>query len=247
MHIDPALYGDSLADLYDLIYPVTPEVEHSAAFVAERTPAGGSVLELGVGTGRIAVALAEHGLRVHGVDASKRMLDVLAEKTGGREITSEQGDFTTVDCGRAFDTVLIALNTLFMVPSQDGQIACLENACRHLRGAGKVVVDVYDPTRLHSLPTATDTMIQHLDAESILLCSIQVDRVNQVAAIGQTYLRSGELRKTPEISRYAFPAELDLMARVAGLRLVERYEDWKGRRYQHTSTRHISVYEPGPA
>lgn len=245
MQLDPAIYGDSLGDLYDLIYPVTSEVRHTRDFVVQRTPEGGSVLEFGVGTGRIALALANTGLEVHGVDASPRMLELLHDKSDG-SVTATLGDFTSVDCGGPFDTVLIALNTLFMVPDQDLQIQCLRNARRHLKQAGVLVLDVYDPTRLHSLPTATDTMIQHLDSQSILLCSIQVDRVNQVAAIGQTYLRSGEMRKTPEISRYAFPAELDLMARLADLVLVERYEDWQGRRFEHRSQRHVSVYSPRP-
>lgn len=244
MQFDPALYGDSIADIYDLIYPVTSEVADAADFVGERTPPGGSVLEFGIGTGRIALTLADRGFAVHGVDASKRMLDLLLEKTADRDITTSLGDFTTVELSRTFDTVLIALNTLFMVPSQDLQIECLRNARRHLREGGRLVLDVYDPTHLHSLPNANDTMVQHLGPEALLLCSIQVDRVHQMAAIGQAYLRSGELRKTPEITRYAWPAELDLMARIAGLRRVERYEDWSRRPFRHASARHISVYEP---
>ncbi|GAA2016414.1 class I SAM-dependent methyltransferase [Nakamurella flavida] len=246
MQLDPALYGEGLADIYDLIYPVSPEVDSAADFVAARTPAGGTVLEFGVGTGRIATALAERGLKVNGVDASQRMLDRLAEKTADLPVMATLGDFTSVDCGGSHDTVLIALNTLFMVPSQEGQIQVLQNARRHLADDGALIVEVYEPTRFHSLPGGTDTMIQHLDRESLLLCSIQVDKVNQIAAIGQAYLRSGELRKTPEISRYAFPAEVDLMARIAGLQLTERYEDWDGRYFEHRSVRHISVYRPVP-
>lgn len=244
MQLDPALYGDGLADIYDLIYPVTPDVDAAAAFVADRTPPAGTVLEFGIGTGRIALALAERGIKVHGVDASPRMLEQLAAKTADLPIMTTLGDFTDVDCGGTYDTVLIALNTLFMVPSQDLQIEVLRNARRHLADDGALVVELYEPTRFHSLPGGTDTMVQHLDRESLLLCSVQVDRVNQIAAIGQAYLRSGELRKTPEISRYAFPAEVDLMARCAGLRLAERWEDWDGHRFEHRSVRHISVYRP---
>lgn len=244
MNLDPALYGDGLADIYDLIYPVTPDVEAAAAFVAERTPSSGTVLEFGIGTGRIACALAERGIKVHGVDASPRMLEQLAAKTADLPIMTTLGDFTSVDCGGTYDTVLIALNTLFMVPSQEQQIEVLRNARRHLTDDGALIVELYEPTRFHSLPGGTDTLVQHLDRESLLLCSIQVDRVNQIAAIGQAYLRSGELRKTPEISRYAFPAEVDLMARCAGLQLTERWEDWDGHRFEHRSVRHISVYRP---
>ena len=244
MLIDPSRYGDELADIYDLIYPESPEVGATADFVAERTPEGGSVLEFGIGTGRIALALADKGLRVHGVDASQAMLDKLAEKAGERAVTATLGDFTTVDCGGVHDTALIAINTLFMVPDQEGQIAVFENARRHLKDEGRFVVEAYEPTRFHAMATAQEVMVQHLDKESILLLTVQVDKVEQIAAIGQTYMRSGELRKTPEISRYSWPAELDLMARIAGMRLVERYEDWFGSPFHHRSARHVSVYEP---
>jgi SAM-dependent methyltransferase len=133
MPLDPAMYGDELADIYDLIYPPTPEDELAAKFVAERTLPGGRVLEFGVGTGRVALPMADCGLQVHGIDASKRMLDTLVEKAGSRPITVQVGDFTSAKVDDTFDTALIALNTLFMVPSQDGQIAVLENVAEHLR------------------------------------------------------------------------------------------------------------------
>ncbi|MFE3460998.1 class I SAM-dependent methyltransferase [Nocardiopsis aegyptia] len=244
MFPDPSLYGEGLADVYDLIYPPTPEADLAADFVHDRCPKGGSVLEFGVGTGRVALPLAERGLSVHGVDASQRMLDRLREKVADHDVTSSLGDFSSADCGGPYDAVLIAINTFFMLPTQESQVACMENARRHLKPGGRLVVEVYDPTRFHSLADGTDTTVQHLDAESILLCSLQVDRVNQMAAIGQTLMRSGEMRKTPEISRYAWPAEMDLMARIAGMRLVERFEDWQGRPFEHRSVRHVSVYEP---
>ncbi|GAB3206642.1 class I SAM-dependent methyltransferase [Marinactinospora endophytica] len=242
MELDPALYGEGIADIYDLVYPATPEVDHAVDFVQKRCRDNGTVLEFGIGTGRIALPLAERGVTVHGVDASQRMLDRLAEKITGQPVTASLGDFATVRCDGRFDVVLLAINTFFMLPTQELQIACLENARRHLAEDGKVIIDVYEPTRFHSLDR-TDTTIQHLDRESILLCSLQVDRVNQMAAIGQILMRSGEMHKTPEISRYAWPAEMDLMARIAGLRLTERWEDWQEHRFDHRSTRHVSVYE----
>jgi SAM-dependent methyltransferase len=244
MQLDPSMYGEGLADLYDLIYPEGPEVGMAADFVGERTPEKGSVLEFGVGTGRIALAMADKGLAVHGVDASQKMLDILTEKAGDRAITSSVGDFTDVDCGGVYDTVLVAINTLFMVPDQDLQIKVFENARRHLKDEGKFIIEVYEPTRFHAMADGHDTMVQHLDKESLLLLSVQVDKVSQIAAIGQSYMRSGELRKIPEISRYSWPSELDLMARIAGMRLAERYEDWTGTPFHQRSGRHISVYEP---
>ncbi|NMR19792.1 hypothetical protein [Cellulomonas fimi] len=154
------------------------------------------------------------------------------------------GDFTTADCGSVHDTALIAINTLFMVPDQDGQIQVFENARRHLKDEGKLIIEAYEPSRFHMIPSGHEVMVQHLDKESILLMTVQVDKVAQIAAIGQIYMRAGEMRKTPEISRCSWPAELDLMARIAGMRLTERYEDWFGSPFHARSGRHISVYEP---
>lgn len=238
-----ALYGDSLADVYDTIYPATSAADHCGEFVGALTPPGGRILEFGVGTGRVAQGLVDRGFELWGVDASQEMLDRYAQKLGERA-NPVLGDFTEVQCPGTFDTVLIALNTLFMVPSQDGQMAVLRNAHRHLRPGGRLVVEVYDPTTLHSLPEARDTMLQHLSPKEMLLCSMQVDRVNQRAMITQVIMRDGEFRQVPELSRYAWPAELDLMARVSGFSLEQRFEDWQRRSFEHRSRGHISVYAP---
>lgn len=239
-------YGDDLADLYDLIYPETPDIADAVRFIGERTPDAGRVLEFGAGTGRLTCPLAEAGLGVEALDASARMLELLDEKAGARglSVPTHEGDFTAYRCPGSFDTVVIALNSLFMVPTQAGQINCLDNARRHLGPDGVVVVEVYDPTRMHSLPTATETMVHHLDADSLLINDLMVDRVGQRAMITQSLMRDGTLRKVHEMSRYAFPAELDLMAQVAGLELVERYEGWSTRPFEFRSQGHVSVYRP---
>ncbi|GAB3251851.1 class I SAM-dependent methyltransferase [Alteromonas gracilis] len=241
---DASTYGDRLFDVYDTLYPQSQESVRAAAYVAARTPQGGRVLELGVGTGRIALEMVDAGLSVHGVDASPRILEVLAEKAEGLEddLTWAVGDFTEADMGGPYDTALVALNTLFMVPSQQGQISALANTRRHLRPGGRLVVEVYEPSRIHGLPSSTESRFLALDDHSMLLSNLFVDRVNQYAAMGQVFVRDGQMRNIPELSRYAFPSELDLMARMVGLELEERHEDWDGRSFDHRSERHISCY-----
>lgn len=241
---DASKYGDQLFDVYDTLYPDSPESAKAAAYVAARTPKAGSVLELGVGTGRIAFDLVNEGLTVHGVDASPKILEVLAGKAEGLEdqMTWSVGDFTNADMGGPHDTALVALNTLFMVPSQEGQISALANTRRHLRPGGRLVVEVYEPTRIHGLPSSTESRFTALDDQSMLLSSLYVDRVNQYAAMGQVFVRDGQMRNIPELSRYAFPPELDLMARMVGFELEERHEDWDSSKFDHRSERHISCY-----
>lgn len=241
MAFDPSRYGDGLADIYDLVYPATPEVGQAVDFLNDHCPEKGDILELGVGTGRLALPLAELGHRVHGVDASQKMLDKLAESDPDGTVETTLADFADIRLDRKFDVVLIALNTFFMLPSQELQIACLANARNHLKEGGKVIIEVYEPSRFHAIE-GTDTQIQHLDSESVMINSIQVDRINQIVAIGQILFRSGEMQKTPEISRYAWPAELDLMARIAGLTPSERHENWLRHPFTQASPRHVSVF-----
>lgn len=242
-----ATYGDSQADLYDRIYPETPDLPQAAAFVSARTPHSGRVLEFGVGTGRIALHLARCGLRVEGLDASAEMLDRLSAKAEQQkvQIPGHLGDFTDTRCPGVFDTVLIALNSLFMVPTQAGQMAALRNAAAHLTPSGRIIIEAYDPTRMHSLPTGSETMVQHPDETTTILSDMVVNRVAQMAFITQTVLSDGAVHKLQEVSRYAFPAELDLMAQVAGLALVERVEHWSERPYEFRSQGHVSVYRVG--
>ena len=159
---DQTAYGRVWAEDYDLLYEEREDPAEVAEFVAALAP-GGAVLEFGVGTGRLALPLVEAGLSVTGIDASPEMLAQLQARPGAEKITVIEGDFITVDAGGPYDVVLIAFSTLFLVPSQEGQLACLANARAHLRPGGTVVIEAFVPD--HSRWTRGQNLsIGHLDA-----------------------------------------------------------------------------------
>ncbi|WP_327190782.1 class I SAM-dependent methyltransferase [Streptomyces xinghaiensis] len=236
-------YGDALADVYDQLYPAAgPAVDTMVAFLEGLRPTPATLLELGVGTGRLAVPLARHGYRVHGVDASAAMLEKLAENDTTGTVTSTRGDFTHRVVDDRFDIVLIALNTLFMLPTQEQQISCLRGVRDSLADGGVAVVETYDPMVYHQL-TGPTSRFSHLAPDALLVDTVQVNRGLQSVLVVHTILTPGGLRKVPEVSRYAWPAEFDLMARLAGLRVTGRWSDWeRGEVTDHTD-RHVVTLE----
>ena len=142
-------YSDALAEVYDEIYPSTPDLEDIADFLLTLTAPGASVLELGVGTGRVALPLADKGFRVHGVDSSEGMLARLAEKDPERRITPVHADFAALDLGRAFDIVLAPFNSLCCAVTPDEQIALMHAVARHTAPDGHVVIETFDPSDYH--------------------------------------------------------------------------------------------------
>ncbi|HEX4863744.1 MAG TPA: class I SAM-dependent methyltransferase, partial [Acidimicrobiales bacterium] len=141
---DPAEYGLRIAADYDAIYGDALDTDAAVECLAELVGEG-DVLELGIGTGRLAIPLAERGFRVHGVDASEAMLARLAAKAGGAAIPVTVGDFTDVSVEGSFTLVVLAVNTIFALPSQDAQVRCFETAARHLSSGGRFVVETWVP------------------------------------------------------------------------------------------------------
>lgn len=236
-------YGESLADIYDLLYPAAgPAVETMVAFLEELRPAPASLLELGVGTGRLAIPLAEHGYRVHGVDASPSMLVKLHENDPTGAITSSVGDFSALVVEERYDLVLTALNTFFMLPTQEQQINCLRGIHDALADGGVAVFETYNPQLYHRL-TETTTHVGHLAPDALLLDTIQVNQSLQSALVVHTIMGPGGLRKVPEVSRYAWPAEFDVMARLAGLRVTGRWADWDRGPVTDQAEKHVYVVE----
>lgn len=236
-------YGEALADVYDSLYPTSgPAVDSMITFLDELRPAPASLLELGVGTGRLAVPLAKHGYRVHGVDASPAMLAKLHENDPTGDITSSVADFSALVVEERYDLVLTALNTFFMLPTQELQISCLRGIHDALADGGAAVFETYNPQNYHRLSEAT-TQIGHLAPDALLLDTVQVNRQLQSALVVHTILGPGGLRKVPEVSRYAWPAEFDVMARLAGLRVTGRWAGWDRSPLSELTEKHIVVVE----
>ncbi len=238
---DPTEYGARIADDYDDLYAGSLDTDGAVERLVELAE-GGPVLEFGIGTGRLALALVARGLDVHGVEASAEMAAKLQRKPGGERIPVELGDFSEIDAGSDFALVVLAFNTIFALPDQDAQVRCFANAARHLRPGGRFVVEAWLPDLAgFSGNRAVRPRLMKSDVVSIEVA--ELDPVRQMMRTTQVVMRDGSVRLYPANHRYAWPAELDLMAQLAGLRLADRREDWAGRPFTAQSRTHVSVYQ----
>ncbi|MFD0266118.1 class I SAM-dependent methyltransferase [Streptomyces sp. NPDC127106] len=234
---------DALADVYDLMYPPrSPDIDAAVDFLAALAPATGRVLELGVGNGRIALPLSRRGLTVHGIDGSAHMLARLRERDPGGSVVVHEGDFTATTTGERYDVVLIALNTFFAPTSSDAQVECMRRMREQLAPGGRVVVEAFDPLPFHR-QEGERTSTRYLSPQSVMVDSTHVMRDRQLLLVIHTVVDGSTPRPTQEVIRYAWPSEIDLMARLAGLRLVDRFAGWRREPYGPESQRHVSVYE----
>jgi SAM-dependent methyltransferase len=234
-------YGEEWSARWERDFGTRPDTDDAVACVSELA-AGRAVLELGVGTGRLALRLQERGLAVEGVDSSPWMLAQLRLKPGGDRLPVTEGDLVTCRLGRRFGLVLLASYTISALTTQDLQVACFENAARHLEPGGLFVVEAMVPSS-ESMATGASRTIKVADGEVVLHMSSPADPLGQTAEACHLYLRDGEPpRLRPLSSRYVWPSELDLMARIAGLERVHRWGGWDRQRFTARSQKHISVY-----
>jgi SAM-dependent methyltransferase len=203
---------------------------------------GGPALELAIGTGRIALPLAAEGVRVDGIDISPAMVAKLRSKPGADQISVTMGDFAEVPVQGTYPLIFLVSNTLFNLLTQEDQVRCFENVATHLTDDGFFVVEAFVPSYLYRLPNA-----QYVDAEAIAVDEVLLD-VGRHDAVAQRLdeshvsLTSQGVRVYPIVTRYAWPSELDLMARIAGLRLKERWAGWCREPFTSGSGAHVSVY-----
>jgi SAM-dependent methyltransferase len=235
-------YGDAFADVYDSWLTLSAgSAEPASALLADLAGAAGTALELGVGTGRVALPLAARGIAVHGIDASPRMVDRLRDKPGGADIPVTLGDFAEVPVPGTFDVVYVVASTLFCLPDQDTQVHCVRNAAARLRPGGRFVVEAFipDPTRFdrHQRVEA-----RGVDLDRVRLDVARHDPVRQTVVSQQVVLGADGVRLYPTVVRYIWPAELDLMCRLAGLRLEGRFGGWAREPFTAASPAHVSVY-----
>ncbi len=216
--------------------------ENATVAFLEGLARGGPALELAIGTGRIALPLAERGITVDGIDFSKPMVDRLRAKPGGECLHVTMGDFADVPVDGRYRLVYVVFNTLFNLLTQDDHVRCFENVAAHLEGDGLFVVEAFVPSWLYRLRDS-----QYVDAEAITAHSVTLD-VGRHDPVAQTLdeshvtLSADGVRVTPIVCRYAWPSELDLMARIAGLRLRERWGGWERQPFTADSRNCVSVY-----
>jgi SAM-dependent methyltransferase len=238
---DPAFFGDRWADVYDerTTLDPAPAVEFLAGLAGDRP-----VLELAVGTGRVALPLAARGVTVEGVEASEAMVEHLRAKPGGDQIPVTIGDMADVPARGPFGLVYLVFNTLFNLPSAERQADCFRNVARVLEPDGAFVLECFVPDLSRfDRDQAVEALAVTEDSATIEV--LRHDAVAQRVATQKITFDSEGIRLHPVALRYCWPSELDLMAAQAGLRLGARYADWDGRPFRSDSTSHVSIYRPG--
>ncbi|MFI7099590.1 class I SAM-dependent DNA methyltransferase [Streptomyces sp. NPDC050161] len=245
MDDEDGYFGEPVAATYDessgeMFEPAV--VEETAGFLAGLA-AGGRALELGIGTGRIALPLARRGVPVHGIDLSRAMVARLRAKPGGDAIGVTTGDFATTRVPGTYSVAYLVFNTIMNLTTQAAQVACFRNAADHLEPGGCFVIEVIVP-ELRRLPPGQNAVPFHVGPDRWGFDTYDV--ATQAMSSHHFDVADGhaEYRSLP--FRYVWPAELDLMAQLAGLRLRERWAGWAGEPFTSESRQHVSVWEkPG--
>lgn len=236
-----ATYGDRIAAIYDDLYQGLFDVEAQVAFLAGLA-AGGRVLELAIGTGRLAVPLRATGLEVHGIDASTAMVDKLRLHASEEDIPVVIGNFADVEADGLFDLIYVVFNTLFALTTQEEQVRCFRNVARHLTGDGAFVVEAFVPDA-RRFERNQNVEVERLELDRVVFGLSRHDPTRQRVDAQNVVIHQGKVELYPVSLRYAYPAELDLMARLADLRLYERYGGWHKEPFTSESKSHVSVYE----
>ena len=237
MSTDDGTYDEGCAEVYDQWFG---SCEEAAVDLLAELAGSGRVLELGIGSGLIALPLKARGIDLHGIDLSPAMVARLRAKPGGDAIPVTMGNFADVAVEGEFSLIFVAYNTFFALQTQDEQVRCFQNVAAHLPEGGVFVLEAFVP---QSANFTGGLKVTAVTDERIGLKVSEHDPVRQRLKSQHVVIRNQEIRLYPVEVRYAWPAELDLMARVAGLRLRHRWSDWKRAEIGPRSDRHVSVYE----
>ena len=237
-------YGDRIAEVYDEMYAHLGSPERLVPMVDMLAELAGSgpALELGIGTGRVALPLAARGVEVHGIDSSEAMVEKLRQKPGGEAIPVTMGDFVEFDLEQRYSLIYVVFNTLFAPLTQEDQVKCFMNVARHLTGDGFFVIEAFVPDVARFVGGQT-IRTDVVNTDKVAIDMSRHDPVDQIIASSHLYITEEGVRLYPVKLRYAWPSELDLMGRLAGMGLRDRTSDWKGSPVTASSTNHVSVYE----
>jgi SAM-dependent methyltransferase len=240
----PSTYGDRIAEVYDELYAVVPfsgDVARTVSFLRDLAR-DGPVLELGIGTGRVAIPLRASGVEVRGIDASDAMVERLRAKPGGDSIPVAIGDFRDFTLDARFRLIYVVFNTFFALLTQDDQITCFQAIARHLTRDGVFVMEAFVPDVARFDRGQRVAAIRVEPDRAALEVSLH-DALEQRTNSQHLIVDGDGVRLFPVKIRYAYPSELDLMARLAGMRLRERWADWDRSPLTTTSQKHISLWE----
>jgi SAM-dependent methyltransferase len=242
MNDEDGYFGERVAATYDetsdrMFDPavVGPTVDFLVELASD-----GRALEFGIGTGRIAVPLAARGVEVHGIELSKAMAARLRAKPGGEGIGVTIGDFSTAEVDGTFRLAYLVYNTIMNLTTQAAQVACFMNVAAHLEPGGRFVIEVGVPDQ-RRLPYGERHVV--FDASETHWGIDEYDVANQGLISHHFEVRGGQVEKSSGPFRYVWPAELDLMAQLAGMELRERWSGWKREPFTSDSRQHVSVWE----
>jgi SAM-dependent methyltransferase len=234
-------YGDAIADIYDDLYEdLFLDKDAQVEFLAELAR-GGRTLELAIGTGRVALPLAAKGVEVHGIDASAGMVERLKAKPGGTDIKISYGDMADVDVDGEFGLVFVVFNSFFALTSQEDQVRCFANVARHLTDEGVFVLSAFVPD-VSRYRNHQDSYVHEVGLGRTHVVFSRHDPVAQTVTSNQMIIGTDGIKQFPVFLRYAWPSELDLMARLAGLELKDRFADWSRKPFDSSSQHHVSLY-----
>ncbi len=243
----PSTFGELYAEDYDDLHdPGTTDeaVELIAALAGDATGSAagaGRILELAIGTGRIALPLAQRGLSVQGIEGSPEMAEKLRGKPGGEAIPTVIGDFADVEVDGHFDLIILVFNTLFNLSTQADQVRCFKNVSEHLAPGGSFLVETFVPD-LSQFADDQYCRTQQVGFDRVWLDTALHDPVDQRIEYQRVHISNAGIRMNPLVMRYAWPAEMDLMARLAGMQLKNRWGDWHRSPFIAASEMHVSVY-----
>jgi SAM-dependent methyltransferase len=235
----PDTYGSEWAPDYDQIFP---DVASGMIDRLAEWAGGGRVLELAIGTGRVALPLKERGTDITGIDISPEMVAKLREKPGGADIPVVIGDLADVEIDGRFAMIYLIFNTLFGLLDQDQQVCCFQNVASHLEPEGRFVIEAFYPD-LGRFDRSQRVQANRLEIDRVVLDVSRHDPINQQVTSQWIELSAAGVKLRPVSIRYSWPSELDLMARLAGLELEERWGGWEREPFTAQSPRHVSAYK----
>jgi SAM-dependent methyltransferase len=242
MDDEDGYFGERVAARYDEYYAdmFEPRVVDAVVEVLAGLAGGGRALELGIGTGRIALPLARRGVAVHGIDLSRAMVARLRVKPGGEAIGVTIGDFATARADGTFTVAYLVFNTIMNLTTQAAQVACFRNVAAHLEPGGRFVIECMIP-ELRRLPAGQNVVPFHVSPTQWAFDIYDIATQTMSSHYVEVTDGRGEYTSTP--FRYVWPAELDLMAQLAGLQLRERWDGWTREPFTSESRQHVSMWE----
>lgn len=234
-------YGEKYAEVYDSLYP--PPSTAMIDFLFEEA-GNGPVLELGIGTGRVALELKKRGVNVHGIEISPKMIEVLKRKKGGKSIPVHLSSFSQIPASTKYSMIFAVFNTFFGLLHVEDQVTCFESISKSLLPGGKLVIEAIVPD-LSSFSRNQALSVISVDSNEVVLSASLVNVPEQTLHSQKIYISEKGIKMFPTAYRFTWPSELDLMGKNANIPLSQRFSNWNRDPYSRHSNVHVSIYMKG--